>query len=202
MSQIKPKNNPKKKPKTHIEKSTKVNCALVPIIKDLGNLGYSEADIGIIIAAAGKNPQKWFNNLKKKYPNVDDIGQLATTLANIQLVVAAMQAALGYDYVEEEIKYKVIEKCDPVAGKVWDEYIEESRKVKPKHAKKDKDLLKFLLVNRLSEYFSDIKKIQVDKRTIEFKGDMSEEIKSFAGKLLDSIRDKKQVESREVEVEN
>lgn len=187
------------KPKYQIEKSTKVNSALVPLIKDLADLGYSEADIGVIIAAAGKSPQKWFNYLKKKYPKLENIAETADTLANIQLVVAAMQAALGYDYIEEEIKYQQVEKFNQKKNKYETDLVEVNRKVKHKHAKKDKDLLKFLLINRLPQYFSDTKKIQVDQRSIEFKGDVSEEIKSFAGQLMDIVKNKKKIESKTVE---
>ena len=186
------------KPKYQIEKSTKVNSALVPLIKDLADLGYSEADIGVIIAAAGKSPRKWFNYLKKKYPKLENIAETADTLANIQLVVAAMQAALGYDYIEEEIKYEQKQ----ILGTDKTKPVEVDRKVKHKHARKDKDLLKFLLINRLPQYFSDTKKIQVDQRSIEFKGDVSEEIKSFAGQLMDIVKNKKRIESKEVETEN
>ena len=170
------------KPKYQIQKSTKVNSALVPIIKDLADLGYSEADIGVIVAAAGKHPQKWFNNLKKKYPKLENIAETADTLANIQLVVAAMQAALGYDYIEEEIKYEQKQ----VLGTDKVKPVEVDRKVKHKHAKKDKDLLKFLLINRLPAYFSDTKKIDMRKPT-GVKGNPKEELAAFAGRLLNAV---------------
>jgi len=78
------------------------------------------------------------------------------------------------------------------------EYIEKSRKTKQKHVRPDTSLLFKLLCNRLPEYFSDTRKFEIDKRSVNAKVDMNKEISEFAGKLMDATKDKKQVESKVV----
>jgi hypothetical protein len=65
--------------------------------------------------------------------------------------------------------------------------IPESVKTKKKHAKKNDALLKFLLLNRLPEYFSDTKRVEINKKSIEIKGNTEKEIREFAGKLANFI---------------
>jgi hypothetical protein len=193
----------KKKPKTkyQIKRRTPFNDDLLPVIQNLTAEGRSLADIGMLLGYAGKSPAMWMRFLKNKHPEVADAIETGAQMADTKLIVTAFDAATGYDVEEVDIEYIAKPVID---GKGLDkiEYIEKSRKTKQKHIRPDTSLLFKLLCNRLPEYFSDIRKFEIDKRSANVKIDMNKEISEFAGKLMQATKDRKQVESKEVETEN
>ena len=159
------------------------------------------ADIGMMIGYSGKNPSAWIRFLKNKHPEVADALEAGAKMADAKLVVTAFDVATGYDIEEEEIEYINKPIIDTATGKARAKYIERSRKTKRKHIKPDPSLLFKLLCNRLPEYFSDIKKFEVNKQSISANVDMNKEIGEFAGKLMQVANKRKKVESKQVETE-
>lgn len=168
-----------------------LNKELSLVVKDLIEQGQSIADIGIILGCLGKDAKKWLADLKKECTTIDEFLEIASKRADIALVAAAVEAATGYDYEEKDTEYiKVMkgyeanDKAKPVLADV-----EKGHKIKRRHAKKNDTLLKFILKNRLPEYFQDVSKVEVNKKTIEIKQITEDEIKSFAGRLLETIQE-------------
>lgn len=182
------------KTKYQIKKRTPFNDALLPVIQNLTAEGKSLADIGMLLGYAGKNPAAWLRYVKNKYPEVADAMKVGTQLADTKLIVTAFDAATGYDIEEVDIEYIVTPRIDGTNN-----YSEKSRKTKRKHVKPDTGLLFKLLCNRLPEYFSDTRKFEIDKRSVSAKVDMNKEISEFAGKLMEAAKNRKQVESKEVD---
>lgn len=193
----------KKKPKTkyQIKRRTPFDNNLLPVIQNLTAAGHNLSDIGMLLGYAGKNPAAWMSFLKNKHPEVANAVEAGARMADTKLIVTAFDAATGYDVEEIDIEYVNVPTID---GKGLDKikYIERSRKVKQKHIRPDTSLLFKLLCNRLPEYFSDTRKFEVKKQSINASVDMNKEIKTFAGNLMDAVEKRKQVESKEVETEN
>ena len=134
----------------------------------------------------GEGSVKELEELKKNCASIDDFLEVARQRADIALVVAAVKAALGYDYEETEERISKVPKRGSNDQTIIVDVVTGVTKRK-KHAKKNDALLRFLLLNRLPEYFSDTKKIEINKKVIEIKGNTEKEIKEFAGRLLDVI---------------
>jgi hypothetical protein len=192
----------KKQPKYQIKRRTPFNDDLLPVIQNLTSEGRSLADIGMLLGYAGKSPVAWMRFLKNKHPEVADALEAGAKMADTKLIVTAFDASVGYDVEEEEIEYINNPLIDSSTGKATARYIEKNRKVKRKHIKPDTSLLFKLLCNRLPEYFSDIKKFEVNKQSINASVDMNKEIASFAGKLMKASEDRRQVESKEIDVDS
>jgi len=189
-----------KENKFKIQKRAKFDTSWLPVIQNLSGLGLNESDIGVILGYVGKNPRDWLNNLKKNHPEVKDAWELGRQIADVQLVTKAFLAATGYDYVQKKTKLKPVTKYDG-DGKEYTKWIEAEREEIQKHVKADPAVLKFLLCNRLPEFFSETKKLEIDQRTISLKGeDISKEIRAFAGRLLD-VADRKEIDAEFVDKE-
>jgi len=144
---------------------------------------------------------KWLQDLKKECTGIDEFMELASQRANVALVAAAVEAAVGYDYEEIKQEYMKVHKGYDDNNEPIIVEIPGKRTTNKKHTKKDGSMLKFLLINRLPDYFSDTKKFEINKKTVELKGVTEEEIKGFAGKLLTVIKERKVVDSEFVETE-
>ena len=173
---------------------------LAVIIKDLVKADIDISDVGTIIACL-KGDVKSLKELKDECSSIDEFLDLASKKANIALVTAAIEAAIGYDYVETEQLIRKVPHYDE-HGKVEIREIPADLKIKTKHAKKNDQLLKFILSNRLPEYFNDTKRVEINKKTIEIKANTEQEIRSFAGRLLDAFKDEKIIEAEIVETDN
>jgi len=143
--------------------------ALAKIVTDVLKDSPHISDIGTIIALLGSESAKDLEQLKESCASVDEFLDLARQRADIMLVTAAIKAAVGYEYA------------------VTQEYKDGSSKQKKKYVPADTPLLKFILINRLPEYFSDTKKVEINRKNIDIKANTEEEIKKFAGKLMNII---------------
>ena len=159
---------------------------LTRLITEIIKENPSLADVGTIVGCLGEGSVKELEELKKNCTSIDDFLEVARQRADVALVVAAVKAALGYDYEETEEKISRVPRNGTDGQIIITEVITGVIKRK-KHAKKSDALLKFLRLNRLPEYFSDTKKVEINKKVIEIKGNTEAEIKLFAGKLLDII---------------
>ena len=168
-----------------------INKELGLVVRDLIESDQSISDIGTIIGCLGKDSVKWLKDLKKECTSIDEFIDMARARADIALVAAAIEAALGYDYEEVDQDYiKTVKGYDEHDKPIIVD-MPGNRKVKTRHAKKNDALLKFILKNRLPEFFQDVQKVQIDKKTIEIKAITEGEIKQFAGRLMEAITENK-----------
>jgi hypothetical protein len=154
-----------------------------------------------MIGYSGNSPKQWMQYLKNTKEGVTEALDAGTNMADCKLVVTAFDVATGYDVEEVEINYINNPIVDSITGKVTPRYIEKGRKTKTKHIKPDPGLLFRMICNRLPDDFNDTQKIDVTKRSVDIKADVTAEIEGFAGKLIDVARKRKQVESKEIDNE-
>lgn len=159
---------------------------LTRLVTDIIKENPDLSDIGTIIGCLGKGSIKELEELKKNCSSIDEFLDIARKRADVALVVAAIKAAVGYDYEEIEERISKVPKRGTDDKIIITDVLTGVTKRK-KHAKKSDALLKFLLMNRLPQYFSDVKKVEINKKVIEIKGNIEQEIKEFAGRLLDVI---------------
>ena len=184
--------------KNAITKKLDFNLALLPVIQNLAALGKSEADVGMIIGYAGRKPEKLMKQLKKQFPDVAIALEVGRRLADTELVTTAFEAAVGYDYSEETKDFKIVQVVDEETGEV---VREERRLIKhkkmKKHQRPDSAILRMLLISRLPDYFIDSKKVTL---TQVMDADPTEdEIRRFAGKLMELVRPTKVIEAEIVD---
>jgi len=141
----------KKDNQYYLAKRSKFNTALLPAIQSLVGLGMSEADIGIILGYAGNDPREFLKGLKKRNQDVRDACEIGKKMARIVLVARAYNAAVGYDYTETDITYRMCDK-DGVELK---KPIPIEKKVKEKHAKSNPEMIKRLLSKCFPEEFEE-----------------------------------------------
>lgn len=139
--------------------------------------------------------------LKKECTDVDEFLAIASKRANVAIVTAAIEAAIGYEYEETVTEMRSMPKYDENGSPIIID-VPASKKIYKKHSKRDPSLLKFILLNRLPEYFSDTKKVEINKKTIEIKADTEAEIRSFAGRLMDAFKDEGIIDGEIVETKN
>ncbi len=186
-----------KEKKYEIKKRTPFSHNLLPVIQNLVAEGRSLADIGMMLGYAGKSPKSWMNYLKKNHPDVEDALEAGRKMADTKLVVTAFDVATGYDVEEVHVEMINNPRLNGT-GEVQNHYVEKGRKTITKHIKPDAGLLFRMLCNRLPEHFSDTKTIDINKRSLDIHATVTAEIQEFAGKLIDTAKRRKKVESKEV----
>jgi hypothetical protein len=175
-----------------------VSTKLLPLIKKFTSGGATTADIGMLLGYTQGNIGSWIKKIEKKYPELAEAWKTGVNLAEVALVAKAMQLAFGYDFDETAIRYKNVHKGFTSTGEsITKEVPYGEKKVTKKHIKGDKDLLKFLLINRLPDYFADKKTIDVTKH-VDIEAATEDEIRNFAGKLMETVDKRKVIESKEI----
>lgn len=164
-----------------------VGAALALVAKDLLENNQSVADIGVILGCLGEDSAKWLADLKKECTSVAEFVDAAKQRADIALIAAAVKAAMGYKYEEIDQNYIKVPAGYDDNGQPRMREVAASKKVKIRHARENDALLKFILKCRLPEYFTDVQKVEINKKVIEIKEITQKEIESFAGKLLESV---------------
>ena len=161
--------------------------ALLLVVKDLIAGNHSVSDIGTIIGVLGSTSTKWLEDLKKECNSVDEFLDAARQRADIELVSAAVRAAIGYTYEESYQNYLKVPDGYDKSGIPKMRDVPGNRQIKYKKALPNEALLRFILKCRLPEYFHDVQRVEINKKTIEIKEIAQKEIESFAGRLLDTI---------------
>jgi hypothetical protein len=164
--------------------------ALALVVKDLLENDSNISDIGAIIGALGEDSTKWLSDLKKECSSVEEFIELAKKRADITLIAAAVKTALGFKYDEIKQKFIKVVVGQTSTGEPVIVEKEGGKEVKTKHALPNDALLRFILKCRLPEYFQDVQKVEINKKSIEIKEITANEIKEFGRKLLESF-DKK-----------
>lgn len=175
--------------KFEIARRSDFSDVLLPVIQNLTANGYNLSDVGTLLGYAGQDPEGWLERLRERYPDLKEAIQVGKEVANAELVRTAFQEAVGY-WIEEEEIYANYNKEEHT-------FLDKSKKTKRRFISPNTQLLFKLLCCRMPEYFSDTRKIQVDKRSIEVKANIEEEIKGFAGALLEAAG-VKHIDSKEI----
>jgi hypothetical protein len=162
-----------------------IEAAMALVAKDLLENNQSVSDIGVILGALGEDSLKWLKDLKAECPTIDEFIEIARQRADITLIVAAVKTALGYEYQEEDKTYRnILNHRDKTGAPVMKEIID-GRKVKIKRALPNEALLRFILKCRLPEYFQDVQRVEINKKTVEIKELAGREIEEFGRKFLE-----------------
>lgn len=178
------------------QKQSALEKGLALVVKDLIESNSSIADIGIILGVLGEDSAKWLKDLKSECTSVEEFIDLARQRADIALVAMAAKVALGYDYEEEDKTFRNILNHRSETGAPVMKEVVDGRKVKTKKALPNEALLKFILKCRLPEYFQDVQKVEVNKKTIEIKEIAAKEIEDFGRRFLETVNDAKNKDTR------
>lgn len=162
-----------------------IGAALTLVAKDLLENNQSIADVGVIIGALGEDNLKWLQDLKKQCTTVDEFIDIARQRADVALVAAATRAALGYEYEESYQNYLKVPKGYNEDGTPRMLDVPSNRQVKKKRALPNEALLKFILKCRLPEYFQEVRRVEISKKTIEIKELAGRQIEEFGRKFLE-----------------
>ena len=179
-----------------VKRRTKLDMALLPVIKNLAAKGLNESDIGMIIGYTGRNPGKFLQNLKDEYPDVAIALGIGKNLADTELVTTAFETAVGYDFKETTKEYKYVDVEDAEGNVTGREKVLVKEKKIKKHMKSDASVLKMLLMSRMPDYFTDTKKAQ-DVDPMDGRDPTEDELRKFAGAIMNLV-DKKKIESKEI----
>ena len=159
--------------------------ALLLVVKDLIEGNQNISDIGTIIGVLGNNSTKWLEDLKKECSSVDEFLDVARQRADIELVSAAVRAAIGYTYEESYQNYLKVPDGYDKSGIPKMRDVPGNRQIKYKKALPNEALLRFILKCRLPEYFHDVQRVEINKKTIEIKELAGREIEEFGRKFLE-----------------
>ena len=164
---------------------------MLPVIQNLTALGCSEADIGLIVGYAGKNPEWFMKNRKRTDPAVKEAWDMGKKMVKVQIMQSLVRTALGYDYQEKTETFK-----SGPNGEMCNRPIE--KKVTTKHSKPDTKALELLAYNLMGDDFK--RKMEVENKSVnlELSGELQkDDIRKLAGKLL-QLAETKKVESNEI----
>lgn len=186
--------------KNTITKKLNFDMSLLPIIQNLAALGKSEADVGMLIGYTGRKPGKFIEQLKEQFPDVAIALEVGRRLADTELVTTAFETAIGYKYIEKVKTFKYVDVRDEETGEVIGrtKVLDKVRET-PRHIKPDSAILRMLLISRLPDYFIDSKKVTLTQ--IMDTDPTEDEIRRFAGKLMELVRPTKVIEAEIVDSE-
>ncbi len=174
-----------KKRKNKVRSDAKYEkVGLLPIVRSLVGLGFTEVDIGIVLGVSPETLKSW----KARYGDICAANKEGKQIMKGILCAELFRSALGYDYEEVD---KTFEKDKD--GK------EQLTKVvkKQRHQIANSDLLKFLSNNLMKEIFPRDPS-QSQGSIINIINSVEPDlIQQFAGKLLE-MTNRKVVESTEV----
>jgi len=138
-----------------------------------------------VLGALGEDSLKWLKDLKAECDTIDEFLELATKRADIALIVAAVKCALGYEYEEIDQNFLRVPAGYDDNGKPVMREVPSNKKVKIKRALPNEALLRFILKCRLPEYFQDVQRVEINKKTIEIKELAGRQIEEFGRKFLE-----------------
>jgi hypothetical protein len=171
-----------------LQKRSYFDSNWLPIIQNLTAQGFTEAEIGAVVGYQGENTGIWISNLMQANPEVKDALKTGRRIADANLVANMYHTAVGYDYEE-------VEEIETPKGVTI--------KRKLKHQPGSPQMQIFLACNHMPELYKN--RVETTKRgftlntNVEISG---EQIEKLAGKLLDTARQVKQIQSKVVETDN
>ena len=200
----------KKKPKVlktyELARGTSLSEEALPVIQNLSAQGYSIADIGLILGYAGTQPKHFMQRLQQQNPEIKNAIELGRKAVDVELIKTAFKETLGYWIEEEEIEYTNVpyfetptSPRDNEPKEMIDKFIATKKKTKKRFVQPNTQLLFKLMCNRMPTHFSDVRRVEVDKKTMEIKANLTEnEIKAFAGQLYSAIADDSEIKQSKI----
>jgi len=174
----------------------KFDASDLPIIQNLIGLGYSEADIGMILGYQGSN---WKISAGKSIKEYKDAINAGLQAADANMVKELNREAYGYDWYEETINYKAVSKYDPVTGEESIEMVPTGKKVVKKHQPGNARLAELLACNRLPDLFKKVSELKKSSFDLKLEGEATEQqIEGLIGRLLEVVQKRKVIESETV----
>jgi len=152
-----------------------------------------------VLGALGEDSLKWLKDLKAECDTIDEFLELATKRADIALIVAAVKCALGYEYEEIDQNFLRVPAGYDDNGKPVMREVPSNKKVKTKRALPNEALLRFILKCRLPEYFQDVQRVEINKKTIEIKELAGRQIEEFGRKFLEIANEGSDSNQSEIE---
>lgn len=170
---------------TDVKPNSKFSTKFVEITAKLKSMGFTNQDIAYTLGVAQSTLMTW----SKKYPELAEAIKDGKENSIIKLVAKSIRLATGYDYVDENEKWKPNKNTGEL------ELVEVSKF--KKHQPPNPKMLMFLLCNMDPDNWRSEHKIEVnhnDMVSVKLDGNIARaQIESLAGKLLDQGR--KKVES-------
>lgn len=157
--------------------------------------GMTIQDIGLFLGIT----EKTFDNWKKQIPEFKEACERGRELSKTHLVAQMARAAMGYDYITNKKKYKMVQD-EKKPNKLKKIQIEEEKITH--HQKAEPTLLMFLACNLMPEFFKNTQHIETTQRTDRkfIENETEEHLNRFVGKLADKLETKK-VESTVVKTD-
>ncbi len=189
-----------KKRKNKVRKDAKYDkVKVVPIVRSLVGLGFTETEIGIVLGVAESTLHSW----KQRYPQLFEANTEGKQIMKGILCAEMFRAATGYDYEEEDTTLRDIVETDEdgnPTGKVTQ--VKVKTVVHKKHQPGNTHLQEFLANNLMKDTFPR-NPTQVTENIVTLIGSVEpDRVRQFAGRLMDLIDSpRKQVESKELPVE-
>ena len=168
-----------------------IEAAMILVAKDLLDNNQSVADIGTIVGVLGEDSLKWLKDLKAECSSIDEFIEIAKQRADIALIVAAVKTALGYEYEESYQNYLRVPDGYDEKGTPKMRDMPGNRQVKKRMALPNEALLRFILKCRLPEYFQEVQRVEINKKTIEIKEIAGKQIEEFGRKFLEMANENK-----------
>ncbi len=186
----------KKKRKNKIRKDAKYDkVAVVPVVRSLVGLGFTEDEIGIVLGVEGTTLASW----KQRYPKLFEANAEGKQIMKGILCAEMFRAATGYDYEEADTTLKDIVETDEAGnptGKV--KQIKVKTVVHKKHQPGNAHLQEFLANNLMKDTFPR-NPTQVTENIITLIGSVEpDRVRQFAGRLCELIDKPKKVDSIDV----
>lgn len=85
------------------------DSSMLPMIQNLLGSGCTVKDIGMIVGYQGNQAENWLMNLKRRNEDVALACDTGYQMANTMLIAQCFREAVGYDYQEEDVEYKMIQ---------------------------------------------------------------------------------------------
>jgi len=179
----------RKKRKNTLKKGAKFSYDFIEPIATMTALGFTEKDIGLVFGVTGSAVARW----KQRYPDLKTAVEKMRPVAASHLVAQMVRAAIGYDYEDEDINYRTVTNKDGTVVEV-----QTDRKVKKRHQPANPQLAMFLATNMLKGQFAN--RFEIEKKELKVNVALSgEEIRQFAGKLMELADEPKVVESKTID---
>lgn len=176
-------------------KSSKFDETDLPVIQNLLGLGYSEADVGMLLGYQGSN---WKISAGKTCEEYQDAIDQGLKLANAYAIKELCKSSFGYDWEEVKTSYKPVEDYDPETGEAVTKMVPVAETRTRKHQPGNARLAELLVTNRLPELFKKFSEIK--KTEFSANAELSEtQIDGLIGRLLEAVHGVKSVESKTME---
>jgi hypothetical protein len=175
-------------------KACKFDSSDLPVIQNLLALGYTEADVGMLLGYQGSN---WKISAGKTLEEYREAINNGLRMADASMVENLCREAFGYEWEEVKTSYKAITDYNSETGEVETKMVPQGKTVTKKRQPGNSRLAELLATNRLPDLFKRVSEIK--KSSLEAKAELTEDqIGRLIGRLLEVVGTK-QIESKVID---